>query len=138
MKKGTYIGIKDRKGKKLYVGDYVQYPWGWFTWKGETKAYYQIHKLRFDKKDKRVVLGDSYNKWKGKDAQRTTRWWATKHDITLQRDFFFDDNVPTMLTGGHCFGDGTPEGKAKWDKDDMEWRINFCRQLFLGSTKDIE
>jgi len=97
MKKGTYIGVKDGKGKKIHVGDVVYRAWSWdFTKEEGHVTYYQFHKLTWNKKDKRVLLGSCYNSWKGKEIRRVSKKEFVASDIPLETDFRIEEGKPVL------------------------------------------
>lgn len=120
MKNGVDIGIKDINGKKLHVGDYVEYAWGWTNWEGKIRTKLQVHRLKYDKKDKRVILGDSYNLWKGKDVRKVTKKYKEKNNIPLNRSFFWYKREVIPFEDGHMFCK-TQEEKNEWD---MKYSFN--------------
>ena len=131
MKKGTYLGIKDRNGKKLHVGDYVARAWAWFHWNEEMKTSYQIHILTWNKEYKRVLLGSTHNLWDGEDVQRISREEFEIMGIPIETDFHKDGDKYILTTGGHTFG-GNEEGKREYEKWTMKMNHEINLALFLG------
>ena len=131
MRRGTYIGVCDRNGKKLHVGDYVVWLSGVFWWKGEMKKSFYVLKLHYDKKRKMVILNDNlYNIWKGKDVIKISPKQYKSWKIPLYKEFFIENDTPTILTGIHYCG-GDEEAYNKMVEHEME----LTHELFFGPQK---
>jgi len=103
-------------------------------WKGNTKSYQQVQQLTWDKKGKKVLLGnDCHNLWEGKEVKKISKKDFKELGVPLGRDFFIEDGEVILLTDGHCFGN-SPEGKEKFDKFNRTMMDHLDRMMFLGEN----